>query len=84
VDQEAPQLAADPHVGKDGRRLVVVVPEIVMHFLEVPLAHAGFQIERDDRNREQVVAAALAAVRVWRRVADRQIHESEFRIDGGV
>src|SRR5207247_2995761 len=44
----------------DGTRRVVV-PDVVVHLLEVPLELARLQVERDDRRRIEVLAGALAA-----------------------
>ena len=44
----------------------IVIPEIVMHDLEVPLHLSGFGIERDDGIAEQIRARAVAAVVVIR------------------
>ena len=43
------------------------VPDAVMHELEVPLTHAGLQIDSNQALREQVVAGTRATVVVVRR-----------------
>src|SRR5439155_1407877 len=49
-------------VGKNGRCRDVVVPDPVMHELVMPLARAGFQIERDQRLAEQSRPRTMATV----------------------
>ena len=73
----APVLAP---VEQDRWRRDVVVPEIVMHGLEVPDALAGVGAQRHDGIGEQVVAEALAAVVVRARAARRD----EDEIAGGI
>ncbi len=75
-------LAIDIDVGQDGRGGKIVVPDGVMHDLEVPLALAGLQIDADQAFAEQVVAGTLAAVVVRGRDFDRQIDQAEFFVDG--
>src|SRR5260221_3871361 len=54
----------------------------MVHELEVPLAHAGLQIDGDERLGEQVVARPVAAVGVDRRRFHREVDEAQLRIDG--
>ena len=75
------QLAVHVGVEQDRRRRHVVVPDRVMHDLEVPLALAGLQIDADDAVAEQVVAGTMAAVVVRRRILDRQIDQAGFLVD---
>ena len=82
MHQDFPQRSAIAHVGEHRRGRAVVVPDVVVHFLEVPLVRAGLQIERDDRYGEQVVAAARGAVVVGTGVADRR--RTPFRGSGSI
>ncbi len=75
--------AVHAHVHQHDRVGGVVVPEVVMHFLEVPAVLAGRGVDRDDRRRVEVVARAVRAVVVGARVARREVDEPELRIDGG-
>ena len=68
-------------VGEHRRERIVVVPQVVVHFLEVPLVGAGLHVEREDRRREEVVAAALRSVLIGRGIADRDVDHAELRID---
>ena len=65
----------------DGIRRVVV-PDVVMHLLEVPAVLAGLRVDRDDRDAEEVVAGAHGAVEIGARVARREVDEPELGIDG--
>ena len=60
----------------------VVIPDVVMHHLEVPLPLARLRIQCDQRVAEQVVAGAMAAVFVHQRHADGDVDHSEVRIGG--
>ena len=71
---------ADHDVAQHGRRGEVVVPEAVVNGLEVPAAFARLAVDRDQALREQVVAAAVAAVPVVGRRAGRQVGEAEFLV----
>src|SRR5688572_19821155 len=52
--------------GKQDCRLgAVVVPDVVMDFLEMPPIAAGIDVERDDGCGQQIVAFAIDAVQVW-------------------
>ena len=44
------------YVRKNGRARIVIVPNVMMHFLKMPLVSAGLKVERDDRGAEQVGA----------------------------
>src|SRR5207245_2002376 len=60
----------------------VVVPDVVVDHLVVPLVLAGLRVDRDDRRGEEVLAGALAAVEVVRRVAGREVDRPGLGIDG--
>ena len=60
----------------------VVVPEAVMHGLEVPDPLAGLGIDRDDALGEQVVAGTHAAVPVVGRGSRGQIDVAKLLVDG--
>src|SRR5690606_6909987 len=64
----------------DGAR-AVVVPDIVMHLLEVPAVFAGLRIDGDDRRGEEVVAGADRAVVVGTGIAGREVQQAELRVD---
>ena len=63
-----------------GRRRDVVVPEVVVHGLEVPRDLAGRGAQRDDRVGEAVVAGSQPAVVVGARAAGRHEHQVAPRI----
>ena len=74
------RLPVDRDVEEVRRHRRVVVPDVVMHHLEVPLPLAGLHVDRDDAVAEQVVARAIAAVLVASGHADGDVDESEVRI----
>src|SRR5690606_38988595 len=69
-------------VDKHGLGGGVVIPEIVVHDLEVPDDLAGFGAQRDDAVRIQVAAGAFAAVVVGRCAAGGDEDEAAFGVDG--
>lgn len=78
-----PQLAVDVHVEQHDRAGRVVVPDVVVDFLEVPPVLAGLRVERDDRASEEVVAGPFGAVQVRGCVSGGEVQEPEVRIDRG-
>src|SRR5215213_6971776 len=56
----------------------------MVHFLEVPLVGPGLQIQRDNRDGKEVIAAPRGAIVVGARISDRHVHHLEIRIDGGM
>ena len=68
-------------VDEQRRRLGVVVPDVVMHELEVPEILAGVRIDRDDRRREQIVAGTIDADAVVVRGAERHVEDAALRIE---
>ena len=58
----------------------VVVPEAVMRHLVVPLALAGFDVERDQALTEQRIAGPVAAVVIAGRHLDADVDEAELEI----
>ena len=63
------------------RRGEVVVPQVVVHDLEVPHALAGARVERDQRVRVEVAADAIGAVVVVGRRAGREVGDAAARVD---
>ena len=72
--------AFHPDVDQVGRCREVVVPQAVVHGLEVPDALAGARIEADDALREQVVARPVPAVVVVRRCRQRYVYVAELLV----
>ena len=72
VDPSCRPTVSVTRFGGDGR---VVVPQAVMHDLEMPLALAGRRVEADERFAEQVLARPAAAVLVVARRLDRQVEQ---------
>ncbi|MNV34185.1 hypothetical protein D3C71_1255930 [compost metagenome] len=61
----------------------VKVPQVVVSGLEVPAYLAGLHIDSDDGRAPLVVElGTLAAEEVWRRVASRQVHQTELGVVG--
>jgi hypothetical protein len=65
-----------------GRVRQIVVPQIVVHGLEVPEAFSGPGIERDDAVGEQVRPEAVATVKVVSGRAGRDVDDPAIRIHG--
>ena len=63
------------------RRLGVVVPDVVMHELEMPEILAGVRIDRDHRRGEQIVAGAVGADAVVVRGAERHVENAALGIE---
>ena len=82
VHQHFPERSLVANIREHRRRRAVVVPDVVVHFLEVPLVRAGLEIERDDRHREQIVAAPRGSVVVGTGITNRHVDQSELRVDG--
>ena len=59
-----------------------MVPDAVVHELEVPLALAGVEVDRHQALGEQVVAGPVAAVVVGRRGLDRQVRDAQLLVHG--
>ena len=72
--------AVDRDVGKRGRSDGVVVPQIVMHHLEVPGQLAGLRVERDEAVRIEVVPGSPAAVVRHGRRAERNVDEAQLLV----
>src|SRR5437762_14325126 len=49
-----------------------------MHDLVVPLALASFHVNADEAVAVQIVAGAMAAVEIGRRIFDRQVRKARF------
>src|SRR4029078_11722623 len=77
------RLAVVDRVEQDHGIWGVVVPEIVMHLLEMPAVLPGLRVDREHRDAEQVVAAAHGAIQVRTGIAGREIDEAQARVDGG-
>ncbi len=59
----------------------VVIPNVVVYFLEVPHRTAGKQVYGHNRCRKQIVATPILAKDVGRGIPYAEIHKSEVRID---
>src|SRR5262249_46304753 len=68
-------------IEKHDRAGSVVVPDLVMLFLEVPLVRAGLVVKSDDRGREQVVTGPDGAVRLGAGVAGAEVQHAELGVD---
>ncbi len=67
-------------VEQDHRIRCIVVPDVVMHFLEVPAISAGLHIQRNDRGSKQVVAMAHIAVVIRAGIAGGEIQQTQLGI----
>jgi hypothetical protein len=77
-------IAVDAQVQQAGLGRHVVVPEVVVHGLEVPAHLAGGQVQRDDRGRIGFDRrAALAAPLVGRLVAQGHVDHAQRFVDAG-
>src|SRR5205085_253498 len=75
------RLAIDDGVEEQGRARRVVVPDVVVNFLEMPGVFAGLSVQGDDGSAEEVVAFAHRAVVIRSAIADREVDEPELRIE---
>ena len=71
--------AAPGRVDQRRRFLRVVVPDVVRRELEVPLQDAGLRVQRDDRIGIEIVAAAVVADEIRRRIAGRPVQQCPAR-----
>src|SRR5262249_60642540 len=76
------RLAIDDRVEKHHRARGIVVPDVVVHLLEVPDVLAGLGLQGHHRGAEQVIALAHRPVMIWSTVACREVDQPEFRIEG--
>ena len=74
------RLAIDIDVHQERRRGHVIVPDFVMDELEVPFGLAGIQVHRHQAVAVKTIARALAAIKVRRRLFDRQISQIGHRV----
>src|SRR5215207_2805563 len=74
-------LAVDLDVEEDDRAGRVVVPDVVVHLLEVPAVLTGLRVDRDNRGGEEVVAPPPAAVQVGGGVAGGEVEEPQLGVD---
>ena len=79
LDDRFARAPADVQIHEHDGIARVVVPDVVMHLLEVPTVFPGRELDRDDRHRIEVVAGAHGAVVVGARVARREVDEAELR-----
>src|SRR5205814_839995 len=70
----------DGHVDQVRRAGQVVVPEAVMHHLEVPDAFPGLRVQADQALAEETRTRAVAAVPVVVRRPDRKVDVAEVRV----
>ncbi len=75
------RLAVVPHGEQLRRGGQVVVPDVVVHGLEVPEALAGARVEREQRVAEEVGALAIAAEHVVGRRAEREVGDPAPLVD---
>ena len=80
-DDGGHHLSVAAQVDEKRRRLGVIVPDVMVHELEVPEILAGVRIDRDDRGREQIVAGTVDADAVVVRGAERHIEDAALRIE---
>src|SRR4030095_5758783 len=66
------RLSVDVDVGEDWGGRNVVVPDGVMHELEVPLALTGLQVDAHEALREQVVVRPVGSVEIRRWPLERE------------
>src|SRR5690606_12232002 len=78
-DVDAPAFVRNGQELRRGRE--VVVPEIVMHGLEVPEPLARAHVERDETVAEQIRADAIRAVIVVGRRAERDIDDAALDVE---
>src|SRR5580698_743578 len=69
------------YVRKNGRARIVIVPNVMMHFLKMPLVSAGLKVERDDRGRKQIIATALCSIKIRRSISEGHVDHAQLGID---
>src|SRR6202044_1163737 len=74
-------LTVDGCIEQDDRARGVEVPDIVVNLLEVPGVFACLDLQRDHRGAIQIVALTHRTIVVRAAIADREIEETELRID---
>src|SRR5688500_19176643 len=72
-------IASDIHQYR--RAWNVVVPDAMVHELEVPLPFARLQIDGDEGLRKQIVTRAIRAKVITGCALDRQIRNLQLRLD---
>ena len=73
-------LAVNLDVDQGRRRGQVVVPETVMHRLEMPNPLAGLRIDTHQALREQIVSQSVTAVPIVGRRANRQVDITQVQV----
>src|SRR5271166_929235 len=73
--------AVDDGVEQHDRACRVIVPDVVMHLLEMPDILARLGLERHQRRAEQVVALAHRTVVIRSAIADREVDKAELGIE---
>ena len=58
--------AIPPHIDEHGLRRQIVIPDIVVHGLEVPNQFAGGRVQRDQTIGEQVLTFTVGAIKIVR------------------
>src|SRR5207244_6302991 len=61
----------------------VVIPDVVVDFLEMPAGLAGPEVERDYGGGEEIVAWTVLAQDVRSGIASRHVDEPQVRVDRG-
>src|SRR5439155_14828557 len=75
------RLPVDHGVEKNDRAGRVIVPEVVVHLLEMPGIFAGLGLQRENRGGEQIVPLAHRPVVVGAGIAGREIDQPELWIE---
>src|SRR4051794_17047615 len=84
VDDDLAPNAVDHDVEKRRGRYVVVVPNVMMHRLEVPAPLSGLGVQGEETVGEEVRSASGRSIRARIRTAEAPIDEPEVWIDRGV
>ena len=72
-------VAHDIDQARRGRQ--IIIPDVVMHHLEMPLVLAGLGVDSDQRVAEQIVAVTVAAIVGRRRRAERHVDDAALLVD---
>src|SRR6185436_11016074 len=81
-DKALARLAIDGRIEQHHRIGRVVVPDVVMHLLEVPAVLACLRFEGDDRHGEEVVTGTHITAQIGTGIAGREVERAERRVDG--
>src|SRR5215472_4190540 len=76
-----PRLAVDHRVEQYDRADCIIIPDVVVHFLEMPGVFPALGLQRNDRGAEQIIAVAHRPVEIGTAIAGGKVNEPELGIE---